>query len=355
MTENESQEGELWVVTPGMTAFTRAVDEERQRQLARWGDQAHPNGTGEAFTAVLARVVREQCQEAAAEGRLTWQLILLEEVFEALAEADEGALLTELDQVAAVCAAWRWDLTRQLVPDLAETGVDTTGCDCGHLGMSREWHLKWCAWLRTEREREGVRATGVVSPCNLRVRRQPHDAHDWETPEGARWRCRGVAAATPVYDAEEPESVEAERRCYLTGAHTSHVWTDGYGGRWTCRTVTVNATEGASGGDPSSVLSEASLRELYGKAVLAGLRGRETGEGLATTAHRVTTRVLATRDRELRRLRQRLALAASGLDDPAGAAGTPSQHCPWDEPHETHAWTDGTGLRWACRTGTESG
>jgi hypothetical protein len=32
---------------------------------------------------------------------------------------------------------------------LAESGVNTPGCDCGHEGMGPAWHLKSCAWLRT--------------------------------------------------------------------------------------------------------------------------------------------------------------------------------------------------------------
>lgn len=31
-------------------------------------------------------------------------------------------------------------------PDMRETGVDTPGCDCGHVGMALSWHLQGCHW-----------------------------------------------------------------------------------------------------------------------------------------------------------------------------------------------------------------
>jgi len=32
---------------------------------------------------------------------------------------------------------------------LAQSGIDTPGCDCGHDGMGPGWHLKTCGWLNT--------------------------------------------------------------------------------------------------------------------------------------------------------------------------------------------------------------
>lgn len=98
--------------TPGVKAFAEAVDTERQRQLAKWGEQHHPDGTGGRFYQERAVAARRNCQIAADSPDMgaQWDLILLEEVYEALAEADPAALRTELIQIAAVCAAWVHDL-----------------------------------------------------------------------------------------------------------------------------------------------------------------------------------------------------------------------------------------------------
>lgn len=90
------------------------VARERQRQDAKWGEQNHPDGTGPDVRlrwgadtyAGAAQVCRKLCQSAAADGANTFAGILLEEVFEGLAESDPKALRTELVQVAAVAVAW---------------------------------------------------------------------------------------------------------------------------------------------------------------------------------------------------------------------------------------------------------
>lgn len=122
-------------------AFVRAlppklpdVAGECARQDAKWGEQNHPNGTGpeaqvilgrhivtEAMVGeVLARIFKERTDERfAGEGDRpgTWADILLEEVFEALAEDDPERLQNELIQVAAVAVQWaaaidRWRAVR---------------------------------------------------------------------------------------------------------------------------------------------------------------------------------------------------------------------------------------------------
>lgn len=95
--------------TPGVRQFAEAVDTERRAQLAKWGEQHHPDGT-ERRRARLAGAARARCQVAAEEGRVTWRHILDEEVEEAFAETDPAKLRAELVQVAAVCAAWIADL-----------------------------------------------------------------------------------------------------------------------------------------------------------------------------------------------------------------------------------------------------
>lgn len=78
---------------------------ERVTQDATWGEQNHPNGTGEEY-ADLAERARTICDMAHQEGVGTWSQILLEETLEACAEADPRKLRSELVQVAAVAVAW---------------------------------------------------------------------------------------------------------------------------------------------------------------------------------------------------------------------------------------------------------
>jgi hypothetical protein len=98
--------------TPGLKAFAEAVDAERQRQLAKFGDQRHRDGT-HARNQDWADHARAACQHAADENALSWAAVLYEEFTEAMAETDPAKLRAELVQVAAVCAAWVSDLDRR--------------------------------------------------------------------------------------------------------------------------------------------------------------------------------------------------------------------------------------------------
>lgn len=101
--------------------ISNEVLNERDRQDAKWGEQNHPDGTGpetqplfdkrafldDDIAAVhLADAFTRRTDERADEGKVTWRDILLEEVFEALAESDQAKLRTELIQVAAVVQQW---------------------------------------------------------------------------------------------------------------------------------------------------------------------------------------------------------------------------------------------------------
>jgi hypothetical protein len=99
--------------TPGVKAFAEAVDAERQAQIAKFGDQRHPDGTGLPVYEHAARRYRDQADRNAASGVLAWRDVLLEEVYEALAESDPSNLRDELIQIASVCAAWVSDLDRR--------------------------------------------------------------------------------------------------------------------------------------------------------------------------------------------------------------------------------------------------
>lgn len=90
------------------------VSAERERQNAKWGEQNHPDGTGPNLICRpalrsyewLRDLATAHTDERAAEHRVTFADILLEEVFEALAEDDPAKLRTELIQVAAVATQW---------------------------------------------------------------------------------------------------------------------------------------------------------------------------------------------------------------------------------------------------------
>ncbi|MFB7589336.1 hypothetical protein [Streptomyces sp. NPDC056169] len=134
----------LFVATPGFHRFAGAVDDERQAQLAKWGEQKHPDGTGPRVPAIVGRLcfadeaadyARLECQSAAKADEVTWRHILAEEVLEALTEDDLVKLRAELVQVAAVAAAWVRDIDTRPHPMI-----------CAHCGQPipvDEHHNTW--------------------------------------------------------------------------------------------------------------------------------------------------------------------------------------------------------------------
>jgi len=99
---------------PGQT-FKRMVADlraERTRQNAKWGEQNHPDGTGPgvrfwtADMATMRHVCRQECDDAAKADGMTWRHILLQEIFEALAESDPAKLRAELVQAGVVIVQW---------------------------------------------------------------------------------------------------------------------------------------------------------------------------------------------------------------------------------------------------------
>lgn len=102
-----------------MSAIITALGEvarERILQNEKWGEQNHPDGTGLPTDRSMADYFASRCQRDATEGMTTWRGILLEEVYEALAEADPVQLRAELVQVAAVAVAWIEALDRRALP-----------------------------------------------------------------------------------------------------------------------------------------------------------------------------------------------------------------------------------------------
>jgi hypothetical protein len=98
--------------TPGLARHMAEVDAERQRQLKRWGDQVHPDGTGRPGDTEEADRLRAACKANGPEED-NWRDILAEEVAEAFAETDQYLLRSELVQCAAVIAAWIVDIDRR--------------------------------------------------------------------------------------------------------------------------------------------------------------------------------------------------------------------------------------------------
>ncbi|MEV4055157.1 hypothetical protein AB0J55_28485 [Amycolatopsis sp. NPDC049688] len=90
----------------GLARVLGDVTAEREAQHAAHGVQHHlADGTGAEWRA-FAEHMRTECQRAAAEGRMTWRHILLEEVAEALAEEEPDRIRGELVQAAAVAVQW---------------------------------------------------------------------------------------------------------------------------------------------------------------------------------------------------------------------------------------------------------
>lgn len=88
-----------------------SIRDERARQTARWGEQNHPDGTGEGYGEgppwnVLAAKAKFIKNESFRLGQGTWRHILQEEIAEVFAETDPVRLKAELVQVAAVCKQW---------------------------------------------------------------------------------------------------------------------------------------------------------------------------------------------------------------------------------------------------------
>jgi hypothetical protein len=109
--------------TPGVKAFAEEIDAERQRQIAKFGDQHLPDGTGLPIYEHAARRYRAQADRNADSGVLAWRDVFLEEVYEALAESEPAKLRVELIQVAAVCAKWVADLDRRARDEAQQPGA----------------------------------------------------------------------------------------------------------------------------------------------------------------------------------------------------------------------------------------
>jgi hypothetical protein len=131
------------LLTPqGDDSVLGEVAAERARQDEKWGEQNHLDGTGpleqpiaaidglieagQAFAPAIRDAAKEVTDRRAQNCSVTWTDILLEEVFEALAEEDLVKLRTELIQTAAVAVQWVSAIDRRAARVVAETGAETT-------------------------------------------------------------------------------------------------------------------------------------------------------------------------------------------------------------------------------------
>lgn len=100
-------------VTANLTREEDEVRAETARQNARWGPLNYPDGTGRPGDREAADAARKTCKANGPAGD-NWRDILDEEVREAFAETDPGALLAELLQVETVARQWRMAIRRRL-------------------------------------------------------------------------------------------------------------------------------------------------------------------------------------------------------------------------------------------------
>lgn len=94
-------------VTPTTLAL-QEIFAERERQDRKWGQQDHPLCSYEEnpeIYAGLAHVFKLRNDDRVSRGTLGFDSILLEEVYEALAETDPRKAQAEMIQVAAVATA----------------------------------------------------------------------------------------------------------------------------------------------------------------------------------------------------------------------------------------------------------
>lgn len=109
------------VLPQDVLGILESVIEERDRAMAKFGVQNHPDGTGGGAAVILRDQQIELVDEQARKGTSNWRDILMEEVREAFAETDLVALDKELMQVMQVCCVWREDIARRQAISLLGT------------------------------------------------------------------------------------------------------------------------------------------------------------------------------------------------------------------------------------------
>jgi hypothetical protein len=93
---------------------------ERRRQDVKWGPQHHSDGTNARYERD-ADHYKAVVDEEAGDGKSNWAHILLEEIFEALAETDPVRLRAELVESAAVIVNWIEDIDSRAAASRSST------------------------------------------------------------------------------------------------------------------------------------------------------------------------------------------------------------------------------------------
>ena len=137
-------------VPQDVISILESVVEERDRAMAKFGVQSHPDGTGGTAAEIIRDQQRELVDEQARKGKSTWRDILMEEVREAFAETDLVALDKELMQVQQVCLVWREHIARRQRSPLLTKAVTVSArslVDAQSIaadeGRMRELAAKW--------------------------------------------------------------------------------------------------------------------------------------------------------------------------------------------------------------------
>lgn len=118
---------------PQTAIVLRELKAERARQDASWGQQDHPDYHGQVsldWFEAEADSQRNRANHHAANGTLSWDHILLEEVAEARLEMAAGRqdrLRAELIQVMAVAAAWVEALDRRELAAIPDKVLSSSG------------------------------------------------------------------------------------------------------------------------------------------------------------------------------------------------------------------------------------
>jgi len=108
------------------------VSEERVRQVEKWGVQSIPDRSTDSWAGDelaaesaerRANFWKAENDRRVANGTLAWDGVLLEEVYEGLAETDPVKLRAELVQIAAVAVAWVEDLDRKRDAEILERKI----------------------------------------------------------------------------------------------------------------------------------------------------------------------------------------------------------------------------------------
>lgn len=118
--KQESKPAKPEPIKSELDLILEGVEVEVAAQEEQWGEQLHPlNGgvmedKGVTYYAERAAQWKAQNDRRVQIGAIGWDGILLEEVYEAISEADPAKQLIELEQVAAVAVNAIRSLKRQM-------------------------------------------------------------------------------------------------------------------------------------------------------------------------------------------------------------------------------------------------